>query len=168
MSQAPDPARPTAARPGVGDLIGGTAVAVFGAAVVVYAQGFPELRDGAPGPGLFPTVVGGLLVFFGLVLVVRWLTVRLRSGAAERGTRPKRDRAVWINAGLVLASVVWYVLMSDVLGFALTMAVLLFVLSWRLGGRLLVAAGTAVLVPAAIYLVFQRLLLVPLPTGPFG
>lgn len=173
MSQAPEP---TASRPGVGDLVSGAAVVLFGASVVLYARGFPELGDGAPGPALFPTVVGGLLVLFGAVLVGRWVLGRARADTAAE--RPSGDRErervsriparAWLDAALVVASIVFYLLLSDVLGFAPTMAVLLFVLSWRLGAKLLVALGTAVLVPALIYLVFQRLLLVPLPGGLLG
>jgi putative tricarboxylic transport membrane protein len=150
---------------GLGDLVTGVVAAGFGIAVVLHVSGFPRLPDGAPGPALFPGILGALFVLFGSVLVLR--------GIRRRGTPPVEvprsdGGGRWFPAVAVVAAVVFYLLLSEVLGFSLTMALLLFGLSWLLGARPLVAGVSAVITTAVLYALFQQLLLVPLPTGPFG
>jgi putative tricarboxylic transport membrane protein len=147
------------------DLVAGLLAAALGAAVVLHVRTFPELPDGQPGPALFPGIVGGLLVLFGLVLVVRALRDRGRpAGGPDAGvTAQGRLRAL-----AVLGLVVGYLLLAETLGFALTMGVLLFLLMWLLGARPVVAAVAAAATVGFVLLVFGELLLVPLPAGPFG
>lgn len=160
-------------RSGLGDLVSGAVSALFGTTVVVYVQRFPQLEDGSPGPALFPGIVGGLFVLFGLILVGRWVRDRVTRSVTTQ--EPRDDATVtgpswtaWINAAAVVGSIVFYLLVVDVLGFNLTIAVCLFGLAWKLGARVWVALGSAVVTTAVIYLVFQRLLLVPLPAGFLG
>jgi len=147
------------------DLVGGLLAAALGAAVVLHVQTFPELPDGQPGPALFPGIVGSLLVLFGLVLLVR--------GVLARGT-PATDpdagitRQGRLRALAVLGLVIGYILLAEVLGFVVTMGVLLFLLMWLLGTRPLVAVLATAATTGFIFLVFEELLLVPLPEGPFG
>jgi putative tricarboxylic transport membrane protein len=70
-----------------------------------------------------------------------------------------------VNALFVIGGVVAYVLVADRLGFLLTAAAIMLVLMWRLG----VTAVRAVLVAAGftvfVYVMFFKILRVPLPTG---
>jgi putative tricarboxylic transport membrane protein len=150
---------------GLGDLVTGLVATGFGIAVVVHVSGFPRLPDGAPGPALFPGILGALFVLFGSVLVLRGIRQR-RAPTVQAA--PPGQRGRWAPALAVVGAVVFYLLLSEVLGFSLTMALLLFGLSWLLGARPLVAGVSAVITTAVLYALFQQLLLVPLPTGPFG
>lgn len=163
-----EPARGQAAAVAPGwrhDLVAGLLAAALGAAVVIHVRTFPQLPDGAPGPALFPGIVGGLLVIFGLVLAVHAARARRHDTASEGVPSTPRGR---LHAIAVLGFVVAYLLLAEVLGFPVTMAVLLFLLMWLLGARLWVAAVAAVVTTGVIVLLFQELLLVPLPTGPLG
>jgi len=150
---------------GLGDLVPGVVAAGFGIAVVLHVSGFPRLPDGAPGPALFPGILGALFVLFGSVLVLRGIR-RRRAPSVE--VPPSGEGRRWFPAVAVVAAVVFYLLLSEVLGFSLTMALLLFGLSWLLGARPLVAGVSAVTTTSVLYALFQQLLLVPLPTGLFG
>jgi putative tricarboxylic transport membrane protein len=142
------------------DLVGGLLAAALGAAVVLHVRTFPELPDGQPGPALFPGIVGSLLVLFGLVLVVRAVLGRGRPSADPDAGVTARGR---LRALAVLGLVVGYLLLAETLGFAVTMGVLLFLLMWLLGARPLIAALAAAATTGFILLVFEELLLVPLP-----
>lgn len=174
-------------RSGLGDLVSGAVSVLFGVGVVVYVQGFPQLEDGSPGPALFPGIVGGLFVLFGLILVGRWIrhrvtgTATAAAQAAEPGTaaepvggeETRTDVAIspataWINAAAVVGTVVFYLLVVDLLGSTLTLGICIFALAWRLGARVWVALVSAVVTATLIYLIFERLLLVPLPDGFLG
>ncbi len=146
------------------DLVGGVLSAALGAAVLLHVRSFPQLPDGQPGPALFPGIVGALLVMFGLVLAVRAVLTRER--AVAPGAPVVAGGA--LRALAVLGLVVAYVLLAETVGFVLTMAVLLFLLTWLLGTRPLVAAATALVTTGVIVLMFRELLLVPLPVGLLG
>lgn len=151
--------------PWLHDLVAGLLVAALGAAVVLHVRTFPELPDGQPGPALFPGLVSGLLVVFGLALVVRAVRARGAAVAAPDVVVVPHGR---VRALAVLGLVLAYVLLAETLGFAATMGVLLFLLMWLLGTRPLVAALTAAATTGVIVLLFQEVLLVPLPTGLWG
>ncbi|MHA6621571.1 tripartite tricarboxylate transporter TctB family protein [Pseudonocardia sp. DLS-67] len=160
-----EPAAAPAAVPWRHDLVGGLLAAALGAAVVLHVRTFPDLPDGQPGPALFPGIVGGLLVLFGLLLVVRAVLARGTPAADPDAGVTGRG---WLRALAVLGLVVWYLLLAETLGFVLTMGVLLFLLMWLLGARLLVAVLAAAVTTGFIFLVFEELLLVPLPEGFLG
>jgi putative tricarboxylic transport membrane protein len=159
------------------DLIAGGVVAAFGAAVLLYVRGFPELPGGQPGPALFPGILGGLMVLFGAALIVQ----ATRSAAAggppaqdvkpadgERGATTMPPRRAAANLAAVLGAVAAYLVVVGYLGFVLTMAALLTLLMLRLGVRPPLAAGTAAATSVLVYLLFDGFLLVPLPAGPLG
>lgn len=68
------------------DLIAGALVVAFGAAVLLYVRGFPELAGGRPGPALFPGILGVLMVLFGLTLTVQ--ATRRPPADADRAADP--------------------------------------------------------------------------------
>jgi putative tricarboxylic transport membrane protein len=152
------------------DVVGGALAAVLGAAVVLHVQTFPELPDGQPGPALFPGLVGGLLVLFGLVLVAKAVLARRRAAVPEPDGVPDAgaDPRARLRALAVLGLVVAYLLLAETLGFVLTMGVLLALLMWVLGARPVVAVLASAATTGFIMLVFEELLLVPLPQGLFG
>ncbi len=170
-----------------GDLISGGLSVAFGLFVVIYVQTFPQLPGGAPGPALFPGIIGALFILFGLVLVIRYLRDRPASAAekaaaaeAERAAAAEAEqyeslldekipaRTAWLNALSVIGSIVFYLLVVNVLGFVITMGLMLIGLMWRLGARMVVAVPSAVVTTAFLYLMFERILLVPLPHGFLG
>jgi putative tricarboxylic transport membrane protein len=168
---APAEAEPSGrgARPGYGDLVSGGLAVAFGITVLVYIRGFPQLPGGQPGPALFPGIIAALFVLFGGILVVRWFAQRRAGvgvGEAEQPERPTTK--AWLTALAMCGAVVVYLLVVDLLGFTLTMSVLLFALMKALGVRTLVAAVAAVATAAVLMLLFQMVLLVPLPTGILG
>jgi len=155
---------------GLGDLVAGSLAVVFGVGVLLYVRGFPGLPGGMPGPALFPGIVAALFVVFGAALVVQWC--RRRWGFAppstDAGRLPPVSGRQALNAVAVAGSVPVYVLVVDVLGFPLTMAAVLFGLMLLLRARVLVAAAASLVTTGLLVLLFQYVLLVPLPAGVLG
>jgi putative tricarboxylic transport membrane protein len=177
-SSQPHPAE-SAESGGLPDLVGGLLSALLGAAVLLHVRGFPELPEGQPGPALFPGIIGALFVIFGLILVLRAALARRRAvralGEGRTGeTANTGDGSARITARgrldalAVLGSVVAYLLLAEPLGFMLTMGALLFLLTWRLGARPVTALVAAVATTGVIVLIFEKVLLVPLPPGLLG
>ncbi|MFC7376508.1 tripartite tricarboxylate transporter TctB family protein [Brachybacterium sp. GCM10030267] len=74
-----------------GNVIIGAASVLVGAAVIPYGAAMPYVREGIPGPGLFPMMIGGLLVLFGALLI-------LTSVLTARRERRHRDELAEIRS----------------------------------------------------------------------
>jgi len=125
-----------------------------------------SLRDSlGPGPGFFPFWLGML----GAALAV-FLLAQLCLDRVDLGTEALVfDRAGVRNAVLVLAGLIVAAALLDVLGFRLSMLLLIPYVLVVLGVRNRVAVGIcAVAGSFGVYHVFFDLLKVPLPDGIFG
>ncbi|MCO5160199.1 MAG: tripartite tricarboxylate transporter TctB family protein [Mesorhizobium sp.] len=139
------------------------AIAIF---TFVYAGTFSSLPGVKYGPDLFPRLISILMGLGGIALIV---------GSARRtGGLPLFTLAPWARRprnhailASVVASIVFYILGSERLGFLLSGFLML-------GGLLAVTRGTSKLLSSAVvaagvtvilYLIFARLLRVPLPMG---
>jgi putative tricarboxylic transport membrane protein len=148
------------------DAVTGGIFLVIAILAFAYAGTFTSLPGVKYGPDLFPRLIAVLMGLGGLVLIVS--AVRRSGGLplftlADWARRP-RNHAI---LAAVVASIVFYILASECLGFLLSGFLML-------GGLLAVTRGTAKLVSSAviaalvtvvIYMIFARLLRVPLPMG---
>ncbi len=143
----------------------GLGLIIFAIAVLFYTRTFPTLEKGYPGPSLFPNVLAVLFIISGITLVVQGV----RSG--ERILRFDTSGITGsglINILLVLGGIVFYIYLSEFLGFQITSFILLFgLMKWlrvSTPWSLVMACG----VTLAIYVLFAKILLVALPWGLWG
>jgi putative tricarboxylic transport membrane protein len=152
----------------------GAVLVVFAIAEIAYTRTFPSLHGQSYGPNLFPTIIGVGLFACGCILIVRGLLAR----RAQSTQASSSDGAHWIdlsnmaesksariNALLVILIPLLYVLLSDQIGFITISIAAIFILLYRLGSSLLVAALLAVATTAVLQILFAKVLLVPLPPG---
>ena len=146
------------------DAVTGAVLIVFALAMIAWTTTFPSLYGQDYGPDLFPVLIGAGMALCGAILVIR--------GLRERGTVPMvrmgdwaSDRRIVANVGLLIGSVVFYILFSDFLGFVPVAFGILVLLLVRLGTGLLASIAIAAAVTLAIHSVFAKVLLVPLPWG---
>jgi putative tricarboxylic transport membrane protein len=161
---------------GRADAAAGGVALLLGAATYAYTLTFPPMPEGHPGPALFPRLVAALLVLFGALLV--WQARRPapvpgpEGGAAEGDAgsagMPRPGRRGWLDFVLVVGGVVFYIVGVERVGFPITIGVVNLVLMRRLGAGRVASIVAAALLGIGIYLVFARLLLVPLPLGLLG
>lgn len=197
-----------------GNIVIGAASIVVGAVVIPYGAGMPYIREGIPGPGLFPMMIGGLLVLFGVLLALTSMLGARRArrdhaelaaataaaGAGTASAAPEEDPlsmasasvpdsggdtpedeletvAVmdtdigsdgarrWINGAILMGGIVFYVLFAQILGFPLTMAILVTAIVWSLRAKWWVAVTTGVLASLGLWAMFELGLMVQLPDG---
>lgn len=154
----------TVAEPDRGDLASGVIVVAVGAAILFYVRGFPTLPSGEPGPALFPGIIGGLMLVMGAILVVRGIAQRTRRAASvDKPVVPYRRG--WVNAGCIVGAIVFYLLVVDLLGFLTTVTLMSTLLIVRLGTKVWVAIVAGIVSTVAIWSIFNKVLLVPLPLG---
>ena len=146
------------------DAVIGIFLIAFGALVLLLTRGFPTLSKGYPGPSLFPNVLAVLFMITGSILIVQGIRSKrpwLKLSTSLQG-RPLA------NIVAVIVVIIAYIYLSEYLGFLILSFLLLFLLMlWfkvKLLWNLLMASSVTVL----IYLLFVKLLMVPLPGGLLG
>lgn len=145
------------------DLLGATFTLLFGAWVIYQASLLPYKSDYGPGPGFLPLWLGVALCLCGAIL----LSSSLARGVPDRKWLPDREgaRKILLVLGATAAAVaaMYWVGMNVAVGLYL-----LFLLRAIDRRPWITTVGVAILSPVALYLIFQRWLLVPLPNGPWG
>ncbi len=147
------------------DGIIGAGFVVTGAAIFASTLGFPRLEGGAPGPALFPQVLAVLMVGFGVCLVVPAVSGLRRKSTEAAPTDPGLGSGGIVNALLVFAAIIVFMLVSPAVGFLLTTTAILLGLMWWLGTPVVRAALAAAGLTLFVYVIFGKVLRVPLPLG---
>ena len=139
-------------------IIIGICTIVLGISIVVISADFPTLASGYPGPGLFPQILGILFFLSGLTISIERIAARdwPRFNPFQPGT---------LKVFLVISAVLFYVVCSNILGFFLTVFIILTGLMFILKVPLYVSLGLGAGVTLTIHLIFYKLLGVPLPVG---
>lgn len=148
------------------DAVTGGIFLVIAILAFAYAGTFTSLPGVKYGPDLFPRLIAILMGLGGIMLIVGSLR---RSGGlplfmlAPWARRP-RNHAILAS---VVASILFYILASERLGFLLSAFLMLggLLAVTRGTSKLLSSAAVAAVVSVLLYLIFARLLRVPLPMG---
>lgn len=154
----------------VNDAITGLGLIVFAVAVFYGSQGAPTIRNSIYGAALFPRIIAILMGACGLYMIAKEALARHGGKGSPLFSVPAWARSRWhfINFMLVIASLVVYILLSDIVGFDLIGTLILFTLftSLRQGrpGSSFVYAAVAT---GLIHYLFGYFLRVPLPWGIF-
>lgn len=154
----------------VGDIVWGLLSVVFGGAVLLHSRGFPSLPGGYPGPGLFPQILGGLLILMGAVLCYHGARPAAdpSPGSSEDDGNPEITGPGLINALSVLGSIVAYAVLVDRIGFPATATLISLFLMWKLKVKLGYALLISIAASLLVFYLFARVLYIPLPLGPMG
>lgn len=172
------------------DTLAGLAVMVLAGSVWLQARNFPALPEGHPGPALFPNVVAAGLFLAGAALVMATFIRRRRSGdapstgapaTAEPTTAPTEPTAGpaeptaappgaattapvpgLLRVALVVGAAGLYPVLAPAVGFVPTVSLVSVVVALLLRARPVPAVATAVVGAVVTYLLFTRLLGVPL------
>jgi putative tricarboxylic transport membrane protein len=110
-----------------------------------------------PGPGFLPVIMAGLVICFGLMLLIQ--------GLVKKGL--PLPRIIWRKHLVVIVSIIGYTFLIGLIGFPFSTFVLMFVLFGMLfegNNRWVKAVFSAVITAFAAWLVFSVGCQVPFPT----
>ena len=138
---------------------------LFATVVLWHVQSFPSLDNGYPGPALFPSVLAVLFIFCGIGLITQGIRQREKLLKLDTGTLTLPGL---LNILFVLGTIVCYIFLAQYVGFLIfSFLVLLILMKWlkvKPLASILMSGG----VTLVIYLLFAKILLVPLPWGLWG
>lgn len=143
--------------------LAGSVVALgFGVSIIVASREYALTVDNLPGPGLYPLVIGIMMT----TLSATWLVGTLRGRHApgqDTGTPP--EKGALLRSGLALLAITAFVLALAPLGYPVSSAILVALLTLlaRGGARKALVAGPAFAIGS--YLVISSGLGVPLGLG---
>ena len=147
------------------DAVIGVILLLFAAVVIIHAQtSFPGLPGQDYGPAFFPTIIGAGFALCGIIFVIQGVAQLREVPLVRLGAWATSSRHV-ANLLVVVGMLLFYILLSDVLGFFITSTVLLTGLLVQFGNRLLPSLGIAVAATFVVHFFFYKMLLVPLPWG---
>lgn len=146
------------------DAVFGLLLLILGAAVLFIVQDYPTIPGQDVGPALFPGMIATGLCIGGLILLVR--------GWAARAAVPWLVWDDWVGSprhrlalAVLIGSVVFYITVSQWLGFLISAVLILTVLFRVLQLSLARSVLIAVIATMVIHFAFYKLLRVPLPWG---
>lgn len=144
------------------NLLVAVAVSSLGLALIWSGIGYGPWDIDRPGPGFFPSIMGGVLLVLGSIWVWQSHTNRL----LREGESSTPDARGWLNMGVAIAAVLLFGLTVGYLGFMVTFFGMNLALFWVVANQRWWRAGIAALgTTAFVAVVFRVLLGVPLPTS---
>lgn len=146
----------------IANAVAACTVMALAVAIILGAQQYAFIVQGQPGPGMYPVVVGSVM----LVLSAAWLvgTVTNRYPVSAE-TEPPPDRRALVRTALSLILVGASAFMMQPVGYPLTVAIVVALFVFIAGGRWLAALLAGVGFAAGSFLLVTTLLSVQLPTG---
>lgn len=128
---------------------------------IFKSEAFASVQTQQFGPMVLPIILASLFVLtvIGLSLTGQWKSTEQVAAISRTG---------WIRIVALLTSLVAYVLVAEWLGFLITASILLFLLLWLFGVRLVPRLVVTICLVAVVYELFAVVLRVPLPWGMFG
>ena len=136
--------------------------AVFSLIVIIYtADTLPVVRQGVPGPGVFPIIVAGVMLICSIIIFLTYLKnkddtpIDLSSVGARRA---------YITMGIMAV----YLALAPIIGFlVVTFAFSSGTIKWFSKRGWLYVAAVSLGITVFVYVTFSIVLNVPLPRGFF-
>lgn len=148
------------------DILSGLLLLALALAIGINIRSFPTIPGQNIGPAAFPGLLALLLGLCAILLIIK--------GWRARGHQPDPwlVPGAWLRSGvhrrnffITLACLVFYIVLSEQLGFLICASVILMVMFTALGVKRSQVLPLAVLITLIIHAIFYKGLRVPLPWG---
>jgi putative tricarboxylic transport membrane protein len=144
------------------DILSGLIGILIGGYVLVTCQSFPQDVVMKIGPAFFPEILAGGLALFSALLILQALLGRSVGEAQKLSLRDKGIQRIL----LALAGMIVYCALLKPVGFIIATIPFIMCYMFLLGNRkILQYLWVPAAITAGVYLVFEKLLVLSLPTG---
>ena len=146
------------------DTLSGAALLALALAILFTIQSYPTIPGQNIGPAAFPGLLASLLAVCSVLLIIKGLRNKEHTAWIELGDW-MQSRFHARNFVITIACLVYYIVLSDKLGFLICASTILIAMFWALEVKKTWIVPIAVLVTLVIHTVFYKGLRVPLPWG---
>lgn len=146
------------------DAILGAILMALAGVMLAMTFSFPPFPGQQYGPSLFPRILAGGIILFSAILMVRSLRSGRREAWLELADWVREPRQL-ASFALMLGAMIFYILVSEPLGFLPTAFIIQLALFFWFGVRPVTAIVVGVVMTAVVYWFFDSLMRVPLPRG---
>ncbi|SNS00238.1 Tripartite tricarboxylate transporter TctB family protein [Anaerovirgula multivorans] len=133
---------------------------IIGGTFIYLSKDFPQKAGNAPGPGLWPGLLGAVLIGLSLILVISTLTTKKTSMMENMVLLTVPIKRVYKLMGITIAFTVILYFFGFVIATLLFIPAVMYLLEVR---SLKYMVTTSLLVTTFIYVVFVLILNIPLP-----
>ncbi|MEJ8571362.1 tripartite tricarboxylate transporter TctB family protein [Microbaculum marinum] len=150
----------------VNDAISGLLFVLLAGAIYYVTRNFPIMPGQDYGAAFFPRTIATFMAILGALLMIRGIRER-EAGPVAEPFEWMRSPGLVANFLLVVGALIFYIAVSDRLGFVITAFITLYALLFWLRGRRFWLSSLAISVVSVIVLqqFFGQFLRVPLPWG---
>lgn len=146
-----------------GNIITAVVCIVMAVYVILTAMTYPGAKHGVPGPGMFPIIISSLMILSSISLIITSLKMKPEENVSI-DISSEGSKRVYI----VMAMLIAYFILFKYVGFIITTTVLLSVLiRWFSKKNIVFCIVISIVITMAVYLIFNKLLNVPLNFGMF-
>lgn len=146
------------------DTLSGAALLALALAILFTIQSYPTIPGQNIGPAAFPGLLASLLAVCSVLLIIKGLRNKEKQAWIALGDW-MQSRFHARNFVITIACLVYYIVLSDKLGFLICASTILIAMFWALEVKKTWIVPIAVLVTLVIHTVFYKGLRVPLPWG---
>nr|WP_239565421.1 tripartite tricarboxylate transporter TctB family protein [Brevibacillus fulvus] len=137
------------------------ALIILSVAAWITASDFPAVGDTDVGAGFFPKMIASVLILLSLVMI-------FSSFRRQPGNEPETGAIPWSKTILGFILTFLYLALVYFGGFYISTPLFMICFIWLFGYRKTIpAVAVTVVVTLFVYLVFEKVLQVPLPAGVF-
>ena len=142
------------------DIKAGIFMILFGAWVFWYSSRYAEVVINIYGPNFFPQILSIFIAICGVILIIH----------AKRGKAPEKEEKIdkqgFLRMTIAIGICIGYLLLMQVVGFAIGSCVFLFVLMTFLGQQVMMQRiVSSITASMMVWAIFRYFLVIPLPTG---
>ena len=142
------------------DVISSIILILLGIAIWVHTAQFPELKEGYPGPALFPRLVSlGFLICGSILLIQHFIQSKSKNNLDSEET-PSKGNLGKLGIGVIIIAL--YPIIQPYTGFIIALSLVCFGIGIMFNLKIWVAAITSVGCAGIVYILFTFLLGVPL------
>jgi putative tricarboxylic transport membrane protein len=134
---------------------------VIGICIITIAMTFPKGSNGVPGPGMFPIIIATIIILSSVAVLIRSLRMEKKDDKEVKFLSADTKRAY-----ITMAILAIYFIVLPFIGFCVSTALLMLVLiKWFSKKNIIQCSLISLIITLAIFLVFSKLLNVPLHFG---
>jgi len=153
----------------LGKVVFGIVLSLFGIFMILYSRTFPKVRSGGDvmtGPSFFPTIIGILMIAFGIyTIILNLLSRKNLSEELKNNDNSFFKSREFFNFLIFVLFIAIYPTVINVLGFFIGTFLFCFILMRRLQAKWIRAILSSLILVIFTWIIFTKVAFIFLPMG---